>query len=244
MISFASFFLVANLLLKPTQIAGFKLLLLGDSIDRMAVNDWCTLKQTQGIRANLTTSWCEEYVIGRESHKWHCFSCQTDEDVIASVHLYGSGDIKPYHYSEANDIYESTTIRLPLMIAKFISTHGLPDRVMYHTNQWDSRCGDSNPWFASKTDDLFRMIRSNGLNKFKKFWTTKLMLGWELLLGVSEVAILFIRTTKSFAISPMRKISHSTTWATIFGQLWIMTKQWSGVYFGTPFIRCHRIQPE
>ena len=178
MISFASFFLVANLLLKPTQIASFKLLLLGDSIDRMAVDDWCTLKQSQRVPANLTNSWCEEYLIGRDvGHKWHCFSCETDEDVIASVHLYGSGDKGPYHFKDDNDIYEATAIRLPLMIAKFISIHGLPDRVMYHTNQWDSRCGDSNPWFASKTDDLFRIDTLKRIEQIQEILDNKIDVG-------------------------------------------------------------------
>ena len=176
MISLSIFFLVVNLLSKPTH--SFKLLLLGDSIDRMAVDDWCTLKQSQRVRANLTNSWCEEYLIGRDvGHKWPCFSCETDEDVIASVHLYGSGDKGPYHHKDDNDIYEATAIRLPLMIAKFISIHGLPDRVMYHTNQWDSRCGETDAWKAHKPENLFINDTLKRIEQIQQIFDYKVDLG-------------------------------------------------------------------
>jgi hypothetical protein len=165
-------FLIANLFSKPTH--SFKLLLLGDSVDRRAVENWCILKRSRGLRANFTASWCEEYEMGRVSHRWHCLSCQTDQDIVASVHLYGSGDVGPYHLSDYNDIYEGTAVRLPLMLSKFVSMHGTPNRVMFHTNQWDARCGEMDmnkhykPVDSFKIDTLKRIAQIQQFFKHKK----------------------------------------------------------------------------
>jgi hypothetical protein len=167
----AKFFLIANLLSKPTH--SFKLLLLGDSVDRLAVVDWCVLKESQGLRTNFTESWCEEYEMTRISHRWHCFSCQTDRDIVASVHLFGSGGESPYHASDKTDIYEGTAVRLPVMISKFISMHGIPDRVMFHTNQWDSRCGESDTYWVYKPVDLFRIDTLKRIDQIQRIFDNK-----------------------------------------------------------------------
>jgi hypothetical protein len=167
----AKLFLVANLLSKPTH--GFKLLLLGDSVDRRAVDNWCLLKRSQGLTANFTASWCEEYEIGRESHRWHCLSCQTDQDIVASVHLYGSGDQGPYHLSDGSDVYEGTAVRLPVMISKFVSMHGTPDRVMFHTTQWDARCGEFDLSKHFKPVHLFRIDTLKRIGQIQRIFENK-----------------------------------------------------------------------
>ena len=151
MMKFFHFFLIA-LALYPQTVISKKILLLGDSIDRITVQEWCSFKERQGFRVNLTSSWCGEYEISRGPHKWHCCSCQTDNDTIGAVHLFGSGESGPYHHSVHKDEYEPTKIRLTVMIPKFISLYGTPDRVMFHTSQWDARCGENN----HKSIDKFR----------------------------------------------------------------------------------------
>lgn len=167
---------IVSLLSKPTN--SFKLLLLGDSVDRMAVDDWCILKRSQGLRANMTMSWCEEYAMGRKDHRWHCTSCQTNQDIVASVHLYGSSDEGPYHFHDPNDTYQGTAIRLPLMITKFISLHGVPDRVIFHTNQWDSRCGELDLYKHFKPVDLFRTDTLKRIDQIQQiFFNLKVDIG-------------------------------------------------------------------
>jgi hypothetical protein len=129
--------------LQPLAVISEKILLLGDSIDRITVHEWCSFKERQGFRVNLTISWCNEYELNRGAHKWHCCSCQTDNDTIGAVHLFGSAETGPYHHSVEKDEYEATKIRLTVMIPKYISLYGHPDRVMFHTSQWDARCGET-----------------------------------------------------------------------------------------------------
>ena len=150
------------LALYPQSVILKTILLLGDSIDRITVHEWCSYKEKQGFRVKLTPSWCDEYEVSRNAHRWHCTSCQTDNDTIGSVHLFGSGERGPYHFSDSNDEYEPTKIRLSVMIPKFISLYGVPDRVMFHTSQWDARCGEFSTY---KSIDKFRFDTTSRLDE-------------------------------------------------------------------------------
>ena len=122
-----------------------KLLLLGDSIDRYTVHEWCALQESKGVIVDFKRSWCSEFEENRGVHKWHCCSCQTQNDTVAAVHLFGSSADGPYHQGLEADEYQPTKFRLTVMIPKFISLFGNPDRIMFHTSQWDMRSRGSGP---------------------------------------------------------------------------------------------------
>lgn len=138
-----------------------KLLLLGDSIDRYTVHEWCALKESQGFRVDFKTSWCSEFEENRGPHKWHCCSCQTENDTVAAVHLFGSSSNGPYHQGVATDVYQPTKHRLTVMIPKFVSLFGNPDRVMFHTSQWDMRARGADsytPVDVFRNDTITRLV--------------------------------------------------------------------------------------
>jgi hypothetical protein len=116
------------------------LLLLGDSIDRHACDEWCATKSRMGSVTNSSVwgPWvlaAQHMIQGRMG----TYYCKTHLDSVAYAQIYGSNAVGPYrkYGIDPKDVYDHTTARLNLSISSYISLYGLPDRIMFQTVQWD-----------------------------------------------------------------------------------------------------------
>ena len=120
-----------------------KILLLGDSVDRMIVDDWCSLKNNQGHNTTKKR-WDKRTLLYRNiAGRLGSAICQTENDSIAFVHLFGSDATGPYANLKTfgdghNDPYEGTQSRLNHSITMYQSQFGSPDRIIWHSGMWDS----------------------------------------------------------------------------------------------------------
>lgn len=163
------------------EVTGKSLLLLGDSLDRFMLTDWCErsndyhqYRQRIDPMDSKTSSWYLRYhnpVLNITVIPWlifpntytkksntiytkhprgyrtiweqpsRCVDIYTGDN-IASVHLYGSASRGPYYYNFSNNQYDShidTKPRLDLVLRTYIDKFGLPDRIIFHTIQWDKK---------------------------------------------------------------------------------------------------------
>ena len=122
------------------DVSSDSLLLLGDSVDRELVIEWCVLKNNQGV-SSTTLAWGQKSLVYRNKKgRLAAFCCNTAVDKICFVHFFGSHATGPYANNLGNnsvDLYEGTQARLNLSISLYTSTFGRPDRVIFHTNLWD-----------------------------------------------------------------------------------------------------------
>lgn len=143
-----SFWLAALLLIArgPSVGLGIRVLLLGDSVDRWMVRDWCYHQRSRSV-------------IGK-NYEWSAGSirymnvrgempaqvCTTDntsislDSSIAFAHLYGSNASGPYFHgfkNSAEDPYIDTPGRMQKILELYKANVGPPDRIMFSTNQWD-----------------------------------------------------------------------------------------------------------
>jgi hypothetical protein len=153
---------------------GLSTLLLGDSVDRFMMEDWCN---TNGfsivpfgdftpVQLKDIIKYGHQYKImlkGRWNHPFICFDDVTN-DSIASVHIFGSADQGPYLYNISNNPLTdkvNTPIRLELSLKWYIEQFGYPDRVFWHSGQWDKQryyeyhnCAGIMPWSATWNNSL------------------------------------------------------------------------------------------
>lgn len=122
------------------DVKGDNLLLLGDSIDRHACDEWCITKSRTGSVTNSSVwgPWvlaAHHMIQGRMG----TYYCKTHTDSVAYAQIYGSNAVGPYrkYGIDPRDIFDHTTARLNLSISSYISSYGLPDRIMFQTVQWD-----------------------------------------------------------------------------------------------------------
>ena len=116
------------------------LLLIGDSCDRQATEEWCNKKTGEGNPTNHSV-WGPWELSARHATagRMGTFYCRTNLDSVAYVQVYGSGAVGPYanHGRNPNDTSYHTPVRLNLGISIYKSLYGLPDRIIYQTVQWD-----------------------------------------------------------------------------------------------------------
>lgn len=118
------------------------LLLLGDSVDRHACDEWCTTKSRLGTVTNSTVWGPWALAADRMAQgRFGTLYCRTHLDSVAYAQIYGSNAVGPYRKyglgSDPKDVYDHTTARLNLSISSYISLYGLPDRIIFQTVQWD-----------------------------------------------------------------------------------------------------------
>lgn len=132
------FFLIISVVL--FKAASDSVLLLGDSIDRYTVLEWCEVKRKQGI-TTISSEWGSSSLKYSNIHGRHAsFFCSAMNDTVAFVHIFGSnatGPYRKYFGSGEVDPYENTNARLKLSISLYQSMFGVPDRIMFHTGLWD-----------------------------------------------------------------------------------------------------------
>lgn len=122
------------------MVTSDSILLLGDSMDRYTVLEWCQLKRKQGI-TTISSEWGASSLKYSNIHgRQASFFCSSMNDSVAFVHIFGSNATGPYrkHFGGGEvDPYENTNARLNLSISLYQSMFGVPDRVMFHTGLWD-----------------------------------------------------------------------------------------------------------
>jgi hypothetical protein len=122
------------------NVASDSVLLLGDSIDRHTVLEWCELKRKQGIKT-ISSEWGASSLKYSNIHgRQASFFCSTMNDSVAFVHIFGSNATGPYrkHFGNGEvDPYENTNARLNLSISLYQSKFGAPGRIIFHTGLWD-----------------------------------------------------------------------------------------------------------
>jgi hypothetical protein len=149
------FFLLISAVVR--KVASDSVLLLGDSIDRHTVLEWCELKRKQGIKT-ISSEWGASSLKYSNIHgRQASFFCSTMNDSIAFVHIFGSNATGPYrkHFGNGEvDPYQNTNARLNLSISLYQSKFGVPDRIIFHTGLWD--VGNLQIYrFTRKAMDLF-----------------------------------------------------------------------------------------
>lgn len=124
------------------------LFLIGDSVDRCIVEDWCHLKgdlpHCDGPHCIYwlpNDSGISRFTSGANKVAYQSdMMCIMESDSIAFIHHYGSRPIGPYLHN-INSInggeYVDSSKRIIRSLEMYVSTHGFPDQVMYHSAQWD-----------------------------------------------------------------------------------------------------------
>lgn len=121
--------------LSAHEIVADNLLLIGDSTDRQATDEWCTMKSMEDS-STVRAVWGPWELSTRHFYKNRLGTlyCKTDLDSVAYVQVYGSGAVGPYYWykDEKNDTAYNTPTRINLGISSYKSLYGIPDSV-----QWD-----------------------------------------------------------------------------------------------------------
>ena len=123
----------------------FKLLLLGDSLDRHITQEWCLYQRYHRKVDADDFNWGEgsmRYAPKRSSRipAWICVTSQNQS--IAFTHIYGGNATGPYfhHYERSSaDPDVDSEIRINKSISSYVHQFGLPDRVIFNTEQWDAQ---------------------------------------------------------------------------------------------------------
>lgn len=128
------------------------LLLLGDSVDRETVLEWCRL---HGFDKEGSRNRPVQYVFGNGSIAYSYKSkgrfaslvCKigrinpsTPPASTAFVHIFGSSSFGPYSnslQSSRDDPYVDSLPRLHMAMALYFERVGKPKRIIFHTAQWD-----------------------------------------------------------------------------------------------------------
>lgn len=130
-----------SLLLLPGLTAGIKVLLLGDSVDRWIVYDYCTHLRQRGIEAT-SFEWGEgsiryQTITGAQLPATLCHHGQS---TIAFVHMYGSNATGPYFHNFKGSGLEpfiDTKPRIVKSLHLFNTSVGTPDLIIFNSAQWD-----------------------------------------------------------------------------------------------------------
>lgn len=114
-----------------------KVLLIGDSIDRMITHQWCYSNHLKIYH------WGEGTIKDGDPYvKQPSFYCRRpyDNDSLAAVHIFSSKPYGPYYLiSSKNDKYVDTSIRIIKAIELYIKEYGIPNKVIFNTELWDLR---------------------------------------------------------------------------------------------------------
>jgi hypothetical protein len=125
-----------------SMVMAERILLIGDSIDRYLVNDWCEFLHKHNRTAELK-SWGDHSIKygGQSGVKQPSLICQIDANTsIAFLHIFGSSAFGPYLWVDTRgDPFTATSPRVKAALGFYHDQVGIPDRVLLHTLLWDFR---------------------------------------------------------------------------------------------------------
>ena len=124
---------VALLLSQLTPLGlALRLLLIGDSVDRCIVQDWCGLQRSRGVQVT-SFNWGDSSIkYASKKGMMPSDICVSTTDSIAFVHIFGSNATGPYLHMFSNspeDPYVDTQVRVKKSIELYKAHVGLPDRI-------------------------------------------------------------------------------------------------------------------
>lgn len=141
-ISGISFF---GLLFMVSLAISERILLIGDSVDRYLVGDWCDYLNShpsQG-RANASVkSWGDSSIKygGQSGVKQPSLLCDVSpSDSIAFLHIFGSDGNGPYLWVDMRDPFAPTSRRVKAALGYYKAQVGIPHRILFHSLLWDFR---------------------------------------------------------------------------------------------------------
>ena len=111
------------------------LFLIGDSLDRMAIKEWCIRKDGSGHAFGESTLKYDSFntVMGS-------FICKSGKFVASFVHIFGSSSNGPYLYMDPKKIpILGTSERIEKSLEFLIKEVNIPTRIVLTTVLWDLR---------------------------------------------------------------------------------------------------------
>ena len=112
-----------------------KVLLLGDSVDRNMVSDFCHGNPIY----NFSSNWANIYY-GNGGGNAGSSCCTSPHFILCNAHIFGSAAKGPYqngYQNNANDLHVDTELRIPQCMHDFITQFGHPEFVLLRTELWD-----------------------------------------------------------------------------------------------------------
>lgn len=123
----------------------FHVFIIGDSIDRYTVEDWCDYRgDGKSCSGPGCTFWAEGGDIwartkyGRDKATTH-LRCNMINDSITYIHNYGLSENGPYVIDSGpfpDDPYKGTKVRIAHALDLYFDRIGIPDLVLYHGTEW------------------------------------------------------------------------------------------------------------
>lgn len=122
-----------------TNPSALRILLIGDSIDRIMVSEWCKMNRKD------MTSWGEHSILNHAKNKVTRMpsgvcTIESLNVTLASLHVYGSSAAGPYLFVDtSSDQYAGTSRRIEKALEIFYQQFGEPDAVFFSSKLWDMR---------------------------------------------------------------------------------------------------------
>lgn len=110
------------------------ILLVGDSVSRYMVQDWCFART--GIAA---ATWGIDIIYERGRNE-ATGACRWNNITISFVHILGSEEVGPYAHGYINneqDVHVDTELRVPYAIQQYTAEYGQPTVALFRTDLWD-----------------------------------------------------------------------------------------------------------
>lgn len=176
------FYLLLLLLNVGFSLCSLKILMFGDSVDRLIVAEWCSL-------LNIKTSQWGDYSIryGDGRTKQPSMMCENPKtgDSIAALHIFGSKPFGPYLWVETErDKFAKTVPRIQKAIELYINQFDMPTIVFYNSILWDLRIfyvngglNETSPDFNSTLDTWNYDVNERIDDFFKIFEGTNVKIG-------------------------------------------------------------------
>eukprot|EP01033_Poteriospumella_lacustris_P000232 gene232-154_t len=116
-------------------VCGYRILNIGDSIDRDIVNGWCDIDISESTVLWRECQGCPKWF----SFLWDPQLCKKTDDSMANIFHFGSKDEPPYFRGTGSDEKYFTKNFLPYAIARYFDLVGPPDLVFYQGMLWDAQ---------------------------------------------------------------------------------------------------------
>jgi hypothetical protein len=136
------------------------LLLVGDSVDRLTVKDWCFYCGSSGKKSEF--QWGDETLKYHDLPTYIC-DCPARNHSVAFVQIFGSHAHGPYQSNvrSAQDSYVDTAVRIPRALTLYFRKFGPPDRIIFHSLLWDYQLlyyyNTSRQTNVYTDDDIYRL---------------------------------------------------------------------------------------
>lgn len=131
---------------------GESLLLIGDSVDRFILVEWCEVSHGEEIEVSrlkkasnmwaITSphikNWVSDTITFRDDPYFHCSEGQ---DTITNVHMLGSAAQGPYFKDDKNlkgFEYRDSGKRITKSLELYVSAYSIPDKIVLTTVLWDA----------------------------------------------------------------------------------------------------------